>query len=127
MQIWTLLGVDGNECDNLLLMIREDKVNYKIRDTSYVSLCHRNLPTKLGEKKNLPPVDLANWHLNPNRRTIYCCYYKIEEYSGGGTVYTPVIHVKDPTPYGREGVKRDTLQFGSLDEAHTDGTWRRVE
>jgi hypothetical protein len=34
------------------------------------------------------------------------------------------VLVKDPTPFGREKVKKDTLRFGSLTEAHTDGNWR---
>jgi len=35
------------------------------------------------------------------------------------------IKVQDPTPFGRANVKKDTLRFGSLDEAHTDGNWRQ--
>jgi hypothetical protein len=35
------------------------------------------------------------------------------------------IKVQDPTPFGKPNVKKDTLRFGSLDEAHTDGNWRQ--
>jgi dTDP-glucose pyrophosphorylase len=35
------------------------------------------------------------------------------------------IKVQDPTPFGRANVKKDTLRFGSLVEAHTDGNWRQ--
>jgi hypothetical protein len=42
--------------------------------------------------------------------------------TGGLTLST--VLVKDPTPFGREKVKKDTLRFGSLTEAHTDGNWR---
>jgi hypothetical protein len=41
-----------------------------------------------------------------------------------GGVLQATILVKDPTPFGREKVKKDTLRFGSLTEAHTDGNWR---
>ena len=65
--------------------------------------------------------------MNPNGKPFIVEVGTIDEYSGGQTIELPTIMVKDPTPYGREGVKRDTLQFGALDEAHTDGTWRRAE
>ena len=41
-----------------------------------------------------------------------------------GGLWQPTIVVQDPTPFGREKVKKDTLRFGSLTEAHTDGNWR---
>jgi len=41
----------------------------------------------------------------------------------GGLLLSTVL-VKDPTPFGREKVKKDTLRFGSLTDAHTDGNWR---
>jgi hypothetical protein len=41
-----------------------------------------------------------------------------------GGLWLPTILVQDPTPFGREKVKKDTLRFGSTTEAHTDGNWR---
>ena len=41
-----------------------------------------------------------------------------------GGVQVPTIRVQDPTPFGREKVRKDTLQFGSTTEAHTDGNWK---
>jgi hypothetical protein len=41
-----------------------------------------------------------------------------------GGVTQPTVLCQDPTPFGREGIKKDTLRFGSLSESHTDGNWR---
>lgn len=118
------LGTTENE---LLILIKENRSNYKIKDTTYVSLWDQRFADKIREKKKLPPVDLSTMSKNPNNLPYLVEVGEIEERSGGNVAKMSTICVKDPTPFGRPNVKRDTLQFGSTYEAHTDGSWRRIQ
>lgn len=118
------LGIASNE---LMIMIKEDRSNYKVRDTSYVSLWDQRFSDEIRKKKKLPTIDLNSLGKNPNDLPYWVRVGDITENSGGGVAKLSTIKVKDPTPYGRPNVKRDTLMFGSTYEAHTDGSWRTVQ
>lgn len=94
---------------------------YEIRDTTYASFYDLNFKPHIRVKKRLPNVDLDSLGYSPSSGKAFTIDLgRIK--TGGVTV--PTIRVQDPTPFGREKVKKDTLQFGSTTEAHTDGNWR---
>ncbi|MGB0422951.1 MAG: hypothetical protein ACPGED_01455 [Flavobacteriales bacterium] len=94
---------------------------YEIRDTTYSSFYDLNFKPHLRVKKRLPNVNLDSLGLSPaSGQAFKIDLGRIQ--TGGVTV--PTIRVQDPTPFGREKVRKDTLQFGSTTEAHTDGNWK---
>jgi len=94
---------------------------YEIRDTTYSSFYDLNFKPHIRVKKRLPNVNLDSLGLSPSSGEPF----KIDlgRIETGG-VQVPTIRVQDPTPFGREKVRKDTLQFGSTTEAHTDGNWK---
>ena len=112
---------NGMEEQELFDMISEDKSPYKVRDTIYTSFYAENFDPKVRMSQRLPQVSLDSLAFNPftgERFVMKTSSTKV----GGRTM--PTILVQDPTPFGREKVKKDTLRFGSLREAHLDGNWR---
>lgn len=107
--------------DSLRALIEEDMSPYKVRDTLYTNYFDENLTKEARESAKLPEFDLEALPFNAltNERFIM----KTSAVEIGG-VWQATILVQDPTPFGREKVKKDTLRFGSLTEAHTDGNWR---
>ena len=107
--------------DSLRALIEEDMSPYKVRDTLYTNYFDENLTKEARESAKLPEFDLEALPFNAltNERFIM----KTSAVEIGG-VWQATILVQDPTPFGRENVKKDTLRFGSLTEAHTDGNWR---
>ena len=107
--------------DSLLKSIEEDNSPYKIRDTLYTSFFAENLTDEVRTGAKLPKFDLDAMSFNPKTGERFVMRTSTVEVGG---LWQPTIVVQDPTPFGREKVKKDTLRFGSLTEAHTDGNWR---
>ncbi|MAI22962.1 MAG: hypothetical protein CL828_02805 [Crocinitomicaceae bacterium] len=102
-------------------LISADSSTYKVRDVIYTSFFDENFALEIREAKKLPRVAVDSLWFNPLTGERFLLETDSVE-SGGLTLST--VLVKDPTPFGREKVKKDTLRFGSLTEAHTDGNWR---
>jgi hypothetical protein len=111
----------GVEEDALLDEIVNDMSPYKVRDTIYTSFWAENMAPEKRKEKRLPAVSLDSLWYNPLTGVKF--FIATDSVEVGGLVQSTVL-VKDMTPFGREKVKKDTLQFGSLTEAHTDGNWR---
>ena len=107
--------------DSLLTSIEEDNSPYKIRDTLYTSFFAENFTDEARAGAKLPKFDLQAMSFNPRTGERFIMSTSAVEVGG---LWQPTIVVQDPTPFGREKVKKDTLRFGSLTEAHTDGNWR---
>tara|TARA_Y100000589_G_scaffold322350_1_gene355132 strand:+ start:214 stop:1095 length:882 start_codon:yes stop_codon:yes gene_type:complete len=107
--------------DSLLKSIEEDNSPYKIRDTLYTSFFAENFTDEARAGAKLPKFDLEAMSFNPRTGERFVMSTSAVEVGG---LWQPTIVVQDPTPFGREKVKKDTLRFGSLTEAHTDGNWR---
>lgn len=109
------------ERDELYQRIEEDNSPYKIRDTTYTSYFSENLTASARTNSKLPSFSLKEMSFNPNSGERFKMKLGVVETGG---LWQPTIYVQDPTPFGREKVKKDTLSFGSTAEAHTDGNWR---
>jgi hypothetical protein len=107
--------------EQFLDMISMDKVVYKVRDNVFTSYFSENLTPEKRQEKRLPPVSLDSLWFNPLTGERFII--KTGTVENGG-VTQPTVLCQDPTPFGREGIKKDTLRFGSLSESHTDGNWR---
>ena len=107
--------------DAFLDLISSDSTTYKVRDVIYTSFYAENFEPEIRAAKRLPRVSVDSLWFNPLTGERFLLETDSVE-SGGLTLST--VLVKDPTPFGREKVKKDTLRFGSLTEAHTDGNWR---
>ena len=107
--------------DALVDLISMDSTVYKVRDVIFTSFYAENFTSEIRASKRLPEVEVAKLWFNPLTGERFLLETSSTE-SGGLTLST--ILVKDPTPFGREKVKKDTLRFGSLTDAHTDGNWR---
>ena len=107
--------------DAFLDLISSDSTTYKVRDVIYTSFHAENFTPEIRAAKRLPRVSVDSLWFNPLTGERFLLETDSVE-SGGLTLST--VLVKDPTPFGREKVKKDTLRFGSLTEAHTDGNWR---
>ena len=105
----------------LLDLISEDATPYKMRDTLYTSFYAENFEPEIRQVQRLPQVSLDSLAFNPYTGERFLMSTGAVEV---GRVWQPTILVQDPTPFGRERVKKDTLRFGSLVEAHRDGNWR---
>lgn len=111
-------GLSAEEFRN---KINQNLTYYKVIDTIYTSFYAENFAPDVRRQKKLPPVDLDSLPFSP---------YKGERWNmrtgtvDKGGLTRPTILVQDPTPFGREKVKKDTLRFGSLDEPITDGNWK---
>lgn len=114
----TSLGLDEKE---FLRQIDKNETVYKVIDTLYTSFYDENFAREKRRAKKLPPVSLDSLPFSPLKGERFVV--RIGEVDKGG-VTQPTILVQDPTPFGREKVKKDTLRFGSLDEPITDGNWK---
>ena len=112
--------------DAFLDLISADSTTYKVRDVIYTSFHAEKLRTRNPHcqafatcRCGQPLVQTrspASGFLLENRTAS----------ESGGLILSTVL-VKDPTPFGREKVKKDTLRFGSLTEAHTDGKLAKTD
>jgi hypothetical protein len=107
--------------DTLVTNIEEDNSPFKIRDTTYTSFYAENLTQEHRLKARLPLFNIDELPFNPHTGERFKMKVGVIEVGG---LWQPTIIVQDPTPFGREKVKKDTLRFGSTTEAHTDGNWR---
>ena len=107
--------------DSLYSLIEDDNSPYKIRDTTYTSFYAENFTDEVRLKHKLPLFNIDSLSVNPLTSETFIMQISAVEV---GRVWQPTILVQDPTPFGREKVKKDTLRFGALTEAHTDGNWR---
>ena len=114
----TELGITSAQ---LIAQIDANETVYKILDTNYTSFYAENFTPEARQSKKLPPVDLEALPYSPYKGEKFII--KTGTVDNGG-VERPTILVQDPTPFGREKVKKDTLRFGSLTEAITDGNWK---
>lgn len=107
--------------DAFLDLISADSTTYKVRDVIYTSFYAENFAPEIRAGKRLPRVAVDSLWFNPLTGERFLL--ETDSVESGGLILSTVL-VKDPTPFGREKVKKDTLRFGSLTEAHTDGNWR---
>ncbi|MEE2919348.1 MAG: hypothetical protein VYA72_04030 [Bacteroidota bacterium] len=120
-QIAAIAEKDGMTEQALLDLITDDLSPYKVRDTLYTSFYAENFTPEVRSAQRLPQVSLDSLPFNPYTGERFVMKTGAVEV---GRVWQPTILVQDPTPFGREKVKKDTLRFGSLFEAHRDGNWR---
>lgn len=120
-QIAAIAEEDGMTEQALLDLITDDLSPYKVRDTLYTSFYAENFTPEVRASQRLPQVSLDSLAFNPYTGERFVMKTGAVEV---GRVWQPTILVQDPTPFGREKVKKDTLRFGSLFEAHRDGNWR---
>ena len=120
-QIATIAAEEGMAEQELLDLITDDMSPYKVRDTLYTSFYAENFTPEVRSAQRLPQVSLDSLPFNPYTGERFVMKTGAVEV---GRVWQPTILVQDPTPFGREKVKKDTLRFGSLFEAHRDGNWR---
>jgi hypothetical protein len=107
--------------EELMSLIEEDNSVYKVRDTLYTNFFDENLTADARTSQKLPSFEIDDMPFNPRTGERFVMSTSAVEVGG---LWQPTILVQDPTPFGREKVKKDTLRFGSLTEAHTDGNWR---
>jgi hypothetical protein len=106
---------------SFLDLIANDSSIYKVRDIIYTSFYDENFAPEIRTAKRLPQVSLDSLWFNPLSGERF--RLETDSVESGGVMQSTIL-VKDPSPFGREKVKKDTLRFGSLTEAHTDGNWR---
>ena len=107
--------------DELIDLIAADSSTYKVRDVIYTTFYNENFTPEIRSAKRLPRIAIDSLWFNPLSGERF--RLEIDSVESGGVLQSTIL-VKDPTPFGREKVKKDTLRFGSLTEAHTDGNWR---
>ena len=105
----------------LLSDIEEDNSPYKIRDTTYTSCFAEHFTVEARTSSKLPHFKMNELPFNPLTGERFIMKVGVVEVGG---LWQPTLMVQDPTPFGRDKVKKDTLRFGSTSEAHTDGNWR---
>ena len=120
-QIAEVAEGEGLTEQGLLDLIVEDASPYKVRDTLYTSFYAENFAPEVRTAQRLAQVSLDSLPFNPYTGERFKMKTGAVEV---GRVWQPTILVQDPTPFGRDKVKKDTLRFGSLSEAHRDGNWR---
>ena len=107
--------------EELIDLIAADSTTYKVRDVIYTTFYNENFTPEIRSAKRLPRVAIDSLWFNPLSGERF--RLEVDSVESGGVLQSTIL-VKDPTPFGREKVKKDTLRFGSLTEAHTDGNWR---
>ena len=119
--IAAIAEVEGTTEEALFELITSDMSPYKVRDTLFTSFYAENFAPEARAAQRLPQVSLDSLPFNPYTGERFMMKTGAVEV---GRVWQPTILVQDPTPFGRDKVKKDTLRFGSLSEAHRDGNWR---
>lgn len=117
----SIAGDMGYSSSDFLAMIDANETAYKIIDTNYTSFYAENFAAEARKRKKLPEFELDELPYSPYKGERF--FMETGTVENGG-VERPTILVQDPTPFGREKVKKDTLKFGSLTEAITDGNWK---
>ncbi len=108
-------------------MMRANETNYRVQDTTFVSVYDEYFSDDKRAEEELPAIEISQLPFNPHPLANGSKFIMMSSSipSGEAGLTLPTIVVKDANPFGREGVKRDTLMFGSLIEAKTDGNWAR--
>ena len=109
-QIAGIAEEDGMSEQALLDLITDDLSPYKVRDTLYTSFYAENFTPEVRAAQRLPQVSLDSLPFNPYTGERFVMKTGAVEV---GRVWQPTILVQDPTPFGREKVKKDTLRFRS--------------
>ena len=120
-QIAEVAEGEGLTEQGLLDLIMEDASPYKVRDTLFTTFYAENFAPEVRKAQRLAQVSLDSLPFNPYTGERFVMKTGAVEV---GRVWQPTILVQDPSPFGRDKVKKDTLRFGSLSEAHRDGNWR---
>jgi hypothetical protein len=107
--------------EELVDLIAQDSTIFKVRDVIYTTFYDENFAPEVRASKRLPRVSVDSLWFNPLSGERF--RLETDSVESGGVLQATIL-VKDPSPFGREKVKKDTLRFGSLTEAHTDGNWR---
>ena len=96
------------------MSIEDDLSPYKIRSQFYTNYFDEYLTKEARMRAKLPEFDLESFAFNAltNERFIM----KTSSINNNGVVEATIL-VQDPTPFGRDKIKKDTLRFGSLNEA----------
>jgi len=94
---------------------------FSVRDTSYASVYDQYFTAEIRKRKGLRelPIDSLPYSPSSGNRFII----KTSSIEVGGGIKRSTLLVQDPNPFGRDGVKKDTLAFGSLTESSTSGNW----
>jgi hypothetical protein len=111
----------GRDVASFTADINENRTAYKVIDTVYTSFYAENFAPEQRRAKKLPEVSLDSLPFSPLRGERFFIRTGTVDKAG---LKLPTILVQDPTPFGRDKVKKDTLRFGSLDEPITDGNWK---
>ncbi len=111
----------GRDVASFTADINENRTAYKVIDTVYTSFYAENFAPEQRRAKKLPEVSLDSLPFSPLRGERFFIRTGTIDKAG---LKLPTILVQDPTPFGRDKVKKDTLRFGSLDEPITDGNWK---
>lgn len=111
----------GRDVATFTADINENRTAYKVIDTVYTSFYAENFAPEQRRAKKLPEVSLDSLPFSPLRGERFFIRTGTIDKAG---LKLPTILVQDPTPFGRDKVKKDTLRFGSLDEPITDGNWK---
>jgi hypothetical protein len=111
----------GASSDDLLSKIELDMSVWKIRDTIYTTFFDENFTPEKRKAKKMDLVNLDSLTYSPLSGVRFDA--KMSSIEVGG-VNKATLEVKDPTPFGQEGARKDTLKFGSLTEPHLDGNWK---
>jgi hypothetical protein len=117
----SISDIIGVSHEQLLTDIEEDNSPFKIRDTIYTSFFAENFTPEKRTSLKLPQFKMNEMPFNPLTGERFIMKVGVVEVGG---LWQPTLLVQDPTPFGRDKVKKDTLSFGSTSEAHTDGNWR---
>lgn len=117
----SISDIIGVSHEQLLTDIEEDNSPFKIRDTTYTSFFAENFTPEKRASLKLPQFKINEMPFNPLTGERFIMKVGVVEVGG---LWQPTLLVQDPTPFGRDKVKKDTLSFGSTSEAHTDGNWR---
>lgn len=110
----------GMSAEKFEKSVAQNKIAFAIRDTSYVSVFEQSFSSETRKKKNLPDLTIDELAYAPFSGQKFIL--KTGQIEQGGVIL-PTVLVQDPKPFGREGLKIDTLRFGSLTESHTNGNW----
>lgn len=120
-EVDSVASILGTSADEFLAKIESDRSVWKIRDTIYTSFFDENFTDEKRIAKKLEPINLDSLTYSPLSGVRFAA--KMSSIEVGG-VNKPTLEVKDPTPFGQEGARKDTLKFGSLTEPHLDGNWK---
>lgn len=120
-EVDSVAAMVGTSSDDFLAKIEADLSVWKIRDTIYTSFFDENFTPEKRKEKKMDPINLDSLTYSPISGVRFDA--KMSSIEVGG-VNKATLEVKDPTPFGQEGARKDTLKFGSLTEPHLDGNWK---